>query len=214
MRVNSYTKRWRWQRTRTYPANAALAQSEGGVCWFLKGNALASGPLRAARVSNGITLSPIALTDNIAIACRLMATQPYQFTVMAHFNIIDRIYFAGERSQDRGDRKVSGPGGIMAGLLFPLLILLDKLNKLHLLPLGKQLSVLYVCGCFCALFFGIWGYYVKSGRHERVMNYYRGRATDTPAYNYAYIIGWIIVCVVVTLIIAQCNISLPLRRVL
>ena len=159
-------------------------------------------------------LSSIALTDNIAIACRLMATQPYQFTVMAHFNIIDRIYFAGERSQDRGDRKVSGPGGIMAGLLFPLLILLDKLNKLHLLPLGKQLSVLYVCGCFCALFFGIWGYYVKSGRDERVMNYYRGRATDTPAYNYAYIIGWIVVCVVVTLIIAQCNISLPPRRVL
>jgi len=143
-----------------------------------------------------------------------MTSQPYQFTVMAHFNIIDRIYFAGERSQDRGDRKVSGPGGIMAGLLFPLLILLDKLNKLHLLPFGKQLSVLYVCGCFCALFFGIWGYYVKSGRHERVMNYYRGRATDTPAYNYAYIIGWIIVCVVVTLIIAQCNISLPPRRVL
>jgi len=200
--------------SRIHTANAALAQSEGGVCWFLKGNALASGPLRTARVSNGITLSPIALTDNIAIACRLMASQPYQFTVMAHFNIIDRIYFAGERSQDRGDRKVSGPGGIMAGLLFPLLILLDKLNKLHLLPLGKQLSVLYVCGCFCALFFGIWGYYVKSGRHERVMNYYRGRATDTPAYNYAYIIGWIIVCVVVTLIIAQCNISLPPRRVL
>ena len=197
-----------------HPANAALAQSEGGVCWFLKGNALASAPLRTARVSNGITLSPIALTDNIAIACRLMASQPYQFTVMAHFNIIDRIYFAGERSQDRGDRKVSGPGGIMAGLLFPLLILLDKLNKLHLLPFGKQLSVLYVCGSFCALFFGIWQYYVKSGRHERVMNYYRGRATDTPAYNYAYIIGWIIVCVVVTLIIAQCNISLPPRRVL
>ena len=170
--------------------------------------------LRAERVSYGITLSPITLTDNIVIACRLMASQPYQSTVMAHFNIIDRIYFAGERSQDRGDRKVSGPGGIMAGLLFPLLILLDKLNKLHLLPFGKQLSVLYVCGSFCALFYGIWRYYVKSGRHERVMNYYRGRATDTPAYNYAYIIGWMIVCIVVTMIIAQCNISLSPRRVL
>lgn len=214
MRVNSYTKRWRWQRTPYTSCKRRSCPKRGWRLLVLKGNALTSGPLRTARVSNGMTLSPIALTDNIAIACRLMASQPYQFTVMAHFNIIDRIYFAGERSQDRGDRKVSGPGGIMAGLLFPLLILLDKLNKLHLLPFGKQLSVLYVCGCFCALFFGIWRYYVKSGRHERVMNYYRGRATDTPAYNYAYIIGWIIVCVVVTLIIAQCNLSLPPRRVL
>ena len=124
---------------------------------------------------------------------------------MAHFNIIDRIYFAGERSRDKGDRKVSGPGAITGGLIFPLIVLL---------PSGKLLSILYGAVPVCALFFGIWRYYVKTGRHERVMNYYRGRATDTTAYNYAYIIGWIIVCLVVTMIIAECNISLPSRRVL
>lgn len=121
---------------------------------------------------------------------RFYALQSYEFTIMAHFNIIDRIYFAGERSRDKGDRKVSGPGAITGGLIFPLIVLLNKLHELHLLPSGKLLSILYGAVPVCALFFGIWRYYVKTGRHERVMNYYRGRATDTTAYNYAYIIGW------------------------
>ena len=100
---------------------------------------------------------------------------------MTHFNIIDRIYFAGERSRDKGDRKVSGPGAITGGLIFPLIVLLNKLHELHLLPSGKLLSILYGAVPICSLFFGIWGYYVKTGRHERVMDYYRGRATDTTA---------------------------------
>ena len=145
---------------------------------------------------------------------RFYALQSYEFTIMAHFNIIDRIYFAGERSRDKGVRKISGPGAITCGLIFPLIVLLNKLHELHLLPSGKLLSILNGAVPVCSLFFGIWGYYVKTGRHERVMNYYRGMATDTTTYNYAYIIGWIIVCLVVTMIIAECNISLPSRRVL
>ena len=133
---------------------------------------------------------------------------------MAHFNIIDRIYFAGERLHDRGNWKIDGPGAIVYVLLFPLCSLLDKLHDQNLLPFNNKFSFLYVFVGYAGLYFCIWAVYVKTGRHVRVMNYYRGRATDTTAYNYAYIIGWIIVCLVVTMIIAECNISLPSRRVL
>ena len=133
---------------------------------------------------------------------------------MAHFNIIDRIYFAGERLHDRGNWKIDGPGAIVYVLLFPLCSLLDKLHDQNLLPFNNKFSFLYVFVGYAGLYFCIWAVYVKTGRHVRVMNYYRGRATDTTTYNYAYIIGWIIVCLVVTMIIAECNISLPSRRVL
>ena len=128
---------------------------------------------------------------------------------MAHFNIIDRIYFAGERLHDRGNWKIDGPSAIVYVLLFPLCSLLDKLHDQNLLPFNNKFSFLYVFVGYAGLYFCIWAVYVKTGRHVRVMNYYRSRAIDAAGCHYFYLICGVVVGLVIAVVINKYGFSFP-----
>ena len=90
---------------------------------------------------------------------------------MIPLNIIDRIYFAGERLYDLGGfRRMNGPSAIVYVLTLPFFSLLNKLHEQNLLPFNKKFALLYILAALGGLYFCVWLVYIKRGRHERVMN--------------------------------------------
>lgn len=129
---------------------------------------------------------------------------------MIPLNIIDRIYFAGERLYDLGGfRRMNGPSAIVYVLTLPFFSLLNKLHEQNLLPFNKKFALLYILAALGGLYFCVWLVYIKRGRHERVMNYYSSKAIDTRGYHYFYIVSGIAVGLVIAIIITKYSSSFP-----
>ena len=112
---------------------------------------------------------------------------------MPHFNIFDRIYFSGERLHEQGERKISGPGALTLGLMVPLLVILAKLHEMHMIPFNGFFGFLYGLFVFGGTDLAVGLYYKRTGRHDYVMNHYRGRNNDLKGIHYTYVFGWMLV---------------------
>ena len=129
---------------------------------------------------------------------------------MIPLNIIDRIYFAGERLYDLvGFRRMNGLSAIVYVLTLPFFSLLNKLHEQNLLPFNKKFALLYILAALGGLYFCVWLVYIKRGRHERVMNYYSSKAIDTRGCHYSYIVSGIAVGLVIAIIITKYGSSFP-----